>query len=536
MEKKMLFIIPPYLSINSYKEQNDVNVKAPVFTIPYGVLSIASYVNRNVLESIDIEILDLNIFAYQYRNKDIILELEGLILSKVKAFSPDFVAISALFNTCYSYLGFITETIRSVAKESFIFIGGGLATNLYEDILASFKEIDAVCYGEGEIPIYELLSASDVYNILDNGGAWITRDSLSKLKKPKYKFIENLDEIPIFDYDLIELGNYTGRALDKRFGTKPFIEFSIHTSRGCPFNCVFCANSKVHGKRVRFMSVERVMEEVRVLVEKHKMEILLIEDDHFLADKQRAKEILEGLSQFDIRIEFPNGMAVYAIDSEIGHLLQAAGATTISLAVESGSDFVLKNIIHKPLKKDMIKKAVRILKENDICVHAFIVIGLPGETEAHRTETMDMIIDVGFDWVYIFSAIPIVGSELYEICKKNNYLVSSDFIDNLNNKGNIRAPGIDPEYIEEKAYLMNLEANFVKNSNIRILNYERALQYFQPISEKYPEHAFAKYYIAKAYEALNYDSDKIEIEKEKFNRIINENEMWNRYAKYFSIS
>jgi anaerobic magnesium-protoporphyrin IX monomethyl ester cyclase len=262
---------------------------------------------------------------------------------------------------------------------------------------------------------------------------------------------------------------------------------------------------------------------------------LAIEDDHFLADKKRAKEILRRLSDFHLRIEFPNGMAIYAIDDEVGELLRKAGVTTVSLAMESGSDFVLKKIIDKPLKLDMVKTAVDILKKNDICVHCCIVLGLPGELEKHREETMQMILKTGFDWSYFNLAVPVAGSRLYDLCKEKGYLINDDFGEHNTSKCNIRTPEIDPEYMEEKAYLMNLEANFVRNHNLTTGNYKRASLYFQNIVQTYPEHAFAHYCMAKSYSGLGRNDEAI-YHRNKFIELINTNSMWGRYAKIFELN
>ena len=112
----------------------------------------------------------------------------------------------------------------------------------------------------------------------------------------------------------------------------------------------------------------------------------------------------------EIRVEFPNGVAVYAIDDEVAELFAKAGVSAVALAVESGSDHVLNNIIRKPLKKRLIRPAVEALRKFNVRSHVFIVIGLPGEQDEHRAETLQMLIDSGFDWVHVYLAMPIFGS------------------------------------------------------------------------------------------------------------------------------
>lgn len=535
--KKILFIIPPYFHIHDYVSKQHT-LQLPVFTIPYGVLSIAAYVRAFSKFDIRIEIMDLNLEAFKLCNvtRDIEADIKNLIKDKMANFQPDIVGISALFNTCYNYLGLISISVKEMNNDVVLVIGGGLATNLYKEILSNFQNIDACCFGEGEIPFCQLVNAENTLQYLKTSPSWISRESLQEMRMPQYEFIQNLDEIPFFDYGLIDLNNYMGRSLDKSYSQKSLREISIHTSRGCPFNCVFCSNATVHGKKIRYMSVEKVIDKVERMISLYNVEVLLIEDDHFLFDKERAKKILKRFSDFNLRIEFPNGVAVYSINDEFGELLKKAGVTTISLAVESGSDFVLKEIIDKPLRVAMIKPAVEILRKNTISVHAFIVTGLPGELEEHRNETMQMIFDVGFDWVKFFLAIPIAGSRLYDICKENGYLINNDFSQYLTTKANIRTPEIDPEYIEDKVYLMNLEANFVRNYNLMTGNFYKASLHFENIAKRYPDHAFAHYCLAKSYEGLGKNDEIINYHRDKFIELINTNSTWERYARYFEIS
>jgi radical SAM superfamily enzyme YgiQ (UPF0313 family) len=538
--KKLLFIIPPYFNIRDYRSEQHA-AQLPVFTIPYGVLSLAAYIQVSATIDTEFDILDLNLEAFKLCKITHTMEEEVNILigekikEKMLNYQPDIVGISALFNTCYNYLEQISTSVKKATTKVLLVMGGGLATNLSVEILGNFQHIDACCNGEGEIPLSQLVNAEDALSYLHSSPAWVTRASLQQGRIPQQELIENLDEIPFFDYSLIDLNNYTGRSLDKSYAQKSLREISIHTSRGCPHSCVFCSNGTVHGKKIRYMSVDKVISEVKRMVDTYDVKILLIEDDHFLADKERAKQILMKLSDFHLKIEFPNGIAVYAIDAEIGLLLKNAGVTTISLAVESGSDYVLQYIINKPLRVKMIKPAVEILRYNGISIHAFIVTGLPGELEQHRDETMQMISSVGFDWVKFFLAIPIAGSRLYDICKKNGYLINSDFSQYVTTKANIRTPDLDPEYMEERVYLMNLEANFVNNYNLLSGNYEKASSHFENIAKRYPDHAFAHYCLSKSYEGTGNDAEKAMHHKDIFSELITTDGKWAKYARYFDL-
>lgn len=532
--RRLLFLIPPYFNVKDYLNNLEISALLPAYTIPYGLLSMCSFLHKNVTGEIIVEILDLNIAATTILNGGAAYSdsyFREIVMGKVASFQPHIVGISALFDTSYDDLLSVAKFVRDGDAEVLILAGGGLPTNLHKQLLTESDSLDAICYGEGEIPMADLLNADDYEKLIFSHPSWGNRETVLAGKELGNTFVQDLDKIPVFDYTLINLDNYNARSSDKHHsGDDVKREMSIHTSRGCPFNCVFCANGKLHGKKVRFMSVAKVVQEVARMKNDFGATVLLIEDDNFLADKKRAKKILQNLAEFGLRIEFPNGLAVYGIDCEVGSLFKSAGVSVVSLAIESGSNYVLKNIIDKPLRVEMINEKVEILRNNGILVHAFIVIGLPGEMDRHRQETIDMLKDVGVDWVHIAIAIPIVGSRLYDICIENNYLVSNDFKNHTISHANIRAPGVDPCKIEEIAYEMNLLVNFVYNYNMSHGNPDRASQYFKKVSSKYPKHAFAHYYLAKAYEGMNCASELIEKHLSIYSACVDNDDKWRRYA------
>jgi anaerobic magnesium-protoporphyrin IX monomethyl ester cyclase len=534
--KKIMFIIPPCFDVEDYN--TDIHNKAPVFTVPYGTLSILAYLKKNSKETVDVKILDLNLELYKtYDNgENIFTEIKSLIKKELGEFNADVIGIAALFNLCYPYLKVISEVAREVSENIPIVIGGGIATNLYKEVLNDFPCIDAACYAEGEKPVCSLFNTNNIYTYLEECDAgWITRGKLNRGWIPKADYVEDLDEIPFFDYNIIDINQYQGRSFSVMCRKNHNRELSIHTSRGCPFNCVFCANGSVHGKVIRYMSVERVVQDITKMVTEYNVNVLLIEDDHFLSDKIRAKKILEAISTLKIRLEFPNGLAVYAIDDEIASLLKKAGTVTATLAVESGSNYVLKNVINKPLQTWMVEKAVNCLRNEGINVHGFFVVGLPGELEIHRQETLNLMKSVGFDWVYPFIAIPIAGSRLYSLCKKNNWLINEEFSRCIMTKGNIKTFEIDPNEIEEIVYTMNLAVNFIHNYNFRKGDYRKAIEYWKPIADRYPEHAFVHFSLYEAYKNLGESRDIINMHYDKFIEIINKNSIWKEYAIKFNL-
>jgi anaerobic magnesium-protoporphyrin IX monomethyl ester cyclase len=504
--KRLLIIIPPYFEVGDLTSPERAAV-LPTFTIPYGVLSLQAYLNKYCSVEHEFRMLDLNVVLLDMIRRRKNESFNSAVEKAVHEFRPDIVGVSALFNTSAMYIEDILRTSRSVIPDVITVCGGGLPSAAYATLLDSCHELDAVCKGEGEIPLKDLLESQDPMSCFDNHKSWITKNGVKAGKVPAHTFITDLDEIPQFDYSRLDLDNYNSRSIDKRYTDLPKREMAIHTSRGCPFLCVFCSNPSLHGKDVRMMSIGRVIADVTRMRDEFGMTVLLIEDDHFFHDKDRAKDILRALAELNIRVEFPNGVAVYAIDDEVASLFKRAGVSAVILAVESGSDFVLNRLIKKPLRKKLIIPAVQALRNHDVRAHVFVVIGLPGEQDEHRQETLDMLLNSGFDWVHVNIAMPIYGSRLYDICVENNYIEDTSASGFVATKAIIRAPGVDPVVLEEYAYETQLRVNFVENFNIKNKIYDVPINYMKNVVAKYPNHAFGHYYLGVCYQGLDMFED-----------------------------
>ncbi|HRH79823.1 MAG TPA: radical SAM protein [Thiobacillaceae bacterium] len=535
--ERILFIIPPYFNVDDYGADNRSSVMPP-FTIPYGMLSLHAYLKTRCAVPPEVDILDLNLPMREAvtggDTQDILARFDRLITDRVRDFQPTMAGISALFNISFRYIQDIARVVRAESPRALILAGGGLPSAAFRQVLDLCPDVDAICKGEGEIPLRDLADAGDKAALLASHPSWITRDGVAAGKIPAHTFVQDLDEIPMLDYGILDLDDYNARSIDKRYTGEKKREMAIHTSRGCPFQCVFCSNPSLHGRQVRAMSVERVAAEVRRMKELWGLTVLLIEDDHFFFDKARAKAVLRALVEMKVRIEFPNGVAVYAIDEEVAELFSQAGVSTVALAVESGSDYVLNKIIKKPLKTGVVKEKVHMLRKHGVQSHVFIVLGLPGEMAEHRQQTLDLLLDVGFDWAHIFCAVPIFGSRLHDICVDKGYIQETNFLDHVNTKSVIRAPGVDPEEIERTAYQMNLVANFVHNHNLAAGNYEVATKYFQNVVDKYPEHAFGHQALARAHAGAGRHAAAAE-ERQRFEEIIARDEWWRDQSRKYGL-
>lgn len=506
--KKILFVILDYENVVISKRDKSL-------VLPYGVLSLASYIEY-CCPNVETKIIDFNILNYDEQIKKLKEEIEQ--------FKPDIAGISVMYNSCFLQIAPICKIVKDFNTNILTIAGGILATNLQEDVLNSSKYLDAICFSEGEIPLVDLISSDDYTETIKNHKSLLSLEDYKNGKRGIASFVDNLDDIPIINYQKIDPTKYLTRLELGGKNKKKYL--SMHSTRGCPFNCIFCCASSIHGKKIRYMSTERFLSDVDYYVKNYNINSIDIDDDQFLFKTERAKNILKGLAKYNLEISFASGLNVKYIDDEISLLLKNVGLKIAVLAIESGSEKVLHDIIDKPLTITQIKPAIIALKKVGLLVHAFFIVGFPNETHEDREMTRQLIKETEIDWSNIFIASPFKGSRLYDVCVQNGYITPLD-MDNPNiYEGIINAPGVNPKEITEYAYLLNLDVNFVKNPNYKNGKFELAFSYFNKIALKYPEHAFAHYYSAKCLEKMNRDEES---------NIINSDKKWYEYSQYFEI-
>ena len=539
--RKILFINPPIINIDNAEQTDFVMKRQSIENLPYGILSMCSYLKDQFKDTIEIKVIDLNVEIYKaYLDKivDLKSHVEDICRRTVDEFQPDIVGISIMFTISYSYLASIAGSMKKQRPGSMIIVGGNFATSSYREILKN-EDVDAVCYGEGEIPVAQLIAAGDMAAEVRGNSSFITREGLNAERQPANKMIEDLDLLPPIDFNYVEYGYYEKpkvRIFQKEalaVESEP-ATLVIYTSRGCPFNCCFCACHVMHGKQVRYMSVERVIRDITLMIREYGIQCLFINDDNFLLNKTRAKKILRELVALNITVNFPS-VLMRNIDDEIAGLLSQLGVTTQLVSIESGSDYVLKHLIDKPLRKEEMKVSIENLRRHNISCDTNVIIGFPGETDEHRQETLETVDGLGFNWVYYFIVLPVPGTKLYKQCEENGYLVDRDFFSPNFSKCNIRTPECSPEHVEQQVYMMNLHSNFVHNYNLRIGNYDKCIMQFSGIVKLYPDHAFAYHGLARAHQGKG-DAQAAEMNRAKFREIIRRDPYWKQWADYFHLA
>lgn len=524
--KKVLFVIPPTHTGIDGITKNLAQYKE----IPYGILSVIAYVQARAQLNVKFKILDMNLYGDP---------AEQLIGKYLDDFQPDIIGVSGLFTSMFNQVREVSEIIKAIRPQALLVVGGNVSTNCHEELFKYNPYVDAACFSEGEIPMLDLINAVDQRALLDSHQAWITREKYQNGFHAHALYVEDLDDIPPLDFDLLDLDLYDTRCRnnnpfhnDGRGGKRlPFI-----SSRGCPFKCVFCAAGSLSGTKMRYMTPKRFLSDVRNAVEKFGLTKIVINDDQALLRKDRMKEILAGLAEMNLTLEFPSGLNVKFIDPELARLFKAAGLEIANLAIESGSERVLKEIINKPMKVKDVRPAVDMLRGNGLLVHGFFIFGFLGETAEDRQATVDMIKDAGIDWANIYAAAPIRGSRLYDICVEKGFITDdSDILSANIYQANIRTCEMDPDELTRYVYHVNLDVNFINNYRLLNSDYDIAIGYFKNVANNHPDHAFAHHALSRAYHLKGGFDEQAVLHRRRFEEIVNSDANWATRSREFNL-
>lgn len=485
-------------------------------SMPMGLLYLASYIRKYSAVS-RVGLVDYALLIAQGRVFRTVLGCIDWGLESVD-FTPDIIAVTLNFTPAQGFFDLCLKVLRWRFPDAIIVAGGNHATNTYRHQLQN-PCLDAVILGEGEIPLTDMVNQWPARRWLPGIA---TKANLDYVDQAEYVY--NLDTIPFPAWDLLDMEAYTTRASKWEIGTTPESRVAcIVASRGCPFRCTFCSSHTVHGRKVRFRSVENVVAEVQELYERYGVNIIMPWDDIFTMGKRRTIELLRRLRDLAIpglQIQLQNGLSVHNLDEEIIDELVLTGMPMTALAIESGSEYVQREIIGKRCDLEKARRLVAYMRGKGVYVRCLFILGFAGETRAQIQETVDYAKSLGADWCVFSIASPLIGSEMYDQWAKAGVIPDDPSWWGASSYGHrsFDTPEISADDLNELASRANLECNFVGNPNLIAGNYERASWLFRDIVVKFPWHVVAWYCLMRCEEFLEFDKGTWDRERQNRRR------------------
>ena len=391
---KILLISPP----------TDSAIKSIVGTTgpPLGLAYLASIARE---KGFDVKIVDSIVENLTFEDVEKI----------INQYSPDIVGITSTTSMIPDAYR-VAKIAKDISKDIVTIIGGPHVTFVPELTLNESPDLDYVVKGEGEISFSHLL---DVINgkMQPKEVLGITyRKDGSVIDNPPQPLIKDVDAIPEPSWDLLPMEKY---EIDNiQFGT-------IMTSRGCPYNCIFCSSSLQFGKQWRGHSVDRVIDELKTLRYKYNKREIEFLDDTFTLNMKRALELTDRIVKEGLDIRWSASARVNLFNDEIAKNMKKAGAHTVYFGIESGSQKIL-DFIGKGITLSLAKISVRKANEAGLNTLGSFIIGFPEDTIKDIKTTIKFSKKVGVTVAQFTIATPYPGTRLW------NYVVEKKLLLTMN--------------------------------------------------------------------------------------------------------
>lgn len=337
--------------------------------------------------------------------------------NKIVELKPKVVGLTCL--TSYRHDTFeLAERIKSRSPEVNVLVGGAHVSFLDEITLERIKGIDAIVRGEGEYTCLEYVKAALTDQSFDHILGLTYREKGGEIiRNPDRSLIEDLDSLPFPAYHLFKRFRKYPQLIEVPPAFRNLIHAPIVSSRGCPFNCIFCATVRFWTRKFRPRSAKKVVDEMQYLNNKFGVQYIRFYDDNFTVDKNRVIEICDEIIKRDIKIKWRCESRIDGTNREMLQRMAEAGCHQVEYGIETGSDKVMKNI-NKKIKLEKVPDVVKMCKEFGLEAKAFFIIGLPGETAKDFKKTIE--ISKHFDYFGIAQLMIFPGQSLYEDMKSKN--------------------------------------------------------------------------------------------------------------------
>jgi|TARA_B100002003_G_scaffold230986_1_gene241605 radical SAM superfamily enzyme YgiQ (UPF0313 family) len=376
---------------------------------PYAICILATMIK----EDYEVRIVDANLYNMSKEQ----------FQEEIREFKPQVVGISVLTSEYGSTLDDTASYVKEIDREIITIAGGVHVTTQYMDVIKNV-DIDYAIRGEGEYVLRDLLKYINGKGGLPGKGL-VYRNNEGKTIALSPELIQDLDALPFPDYDLVDYKAYSTQEAGTGIDLVHVYPYSrIISSRGCPIGCSFCQVEEISGKRPRMRSAAKVVEELEIHKKKHGIKGFLFDDDMPFGSKKRTKEMLRLMIDKKLNLVWKAaGVAIFKMDEEIFRLMAESGCQSINIAIESGSERILKQVIKKPVDLKKVPEMIKIAKSYGLGTVANFVIGFPGETWEEIRQTLYYAETCGVDYAKIYVAEPLLGTELYDQAVAMNAIV-----------------------------------------------------------------------------------------------------------------
>jgi radical SAM superfamily enzyme YgiQ (UPF0313 family) len=251
---------------------------------------------------------------------------------------------------------------------------------------------------------------------------------VSNVQRPLAK---DLDVLPLPAYHLLDMNKYVIK--ETRFFPETANEkgiarfFSVHSSRGCPFNCVYCPYPLAFGRVWRGLSPRRTVDEIEHLVNTYGVQGIWFRDQTFSMNIKRAIAICDEILERGLAVPWTCETRADRLPRNLVRTMKRAGCVRVSIGVETGDPQQLSSMGKRGYSIRTIENAFRITREEGLLRKAFVLVGLPGESWKTIQNTRKLLERIRPDTLTVDIVTPYPGTSLYEMAERNNWIITKDW-------------------------------------------------------------------------------------------------------------
>jgi radical SAM superfamily enzyme YgiQ (UPF0313 family) len=286
----------------------------------------------------------------------------------------------------------VSRAVKKLRPEIPIVFGGWHASLATEQTLRE-PFVDAIVKGQGELTLLELVERIAAGQDWHGVRGLSFKDADGRVVHEPERPVANVNDLPQPAYHLADPGIYAAVS-----GIR---QLAYTSSVGCPYQCNYCTDQVFYKRRFNAYRVERVVDELAELVPRYNIEHVPLFDSNFLVDRKRAVAIARGIVESGTKFQwdFQTSTDFLALMSEDDvRLLAESGVHHIGFGTESASQDVLVMMNKRFQHVDQMVETARKTNLAGIHVVFNIILGYPGETEAHRQQTFRIMSDIAKEY------------------------------------------------------------------------------------------------------------------------------------------
>lgn len=412
---KILLIDPPFYRFigyyNRYFPLGLAYLASVLRKVGYEVLIYDADYNANP-SKMDLTRLEDSYPLYLKSLKDNSHPIQQELRSTISDFKPDIIGI-AVWTTFAASAFKIASLCKEYDKDIPVVMGGPHISIKGDEVMRICPDVDFLVRGEGEESFVELARA-----LVEIKGCGVEGRGIKRLRDIRgisyrwngeilhnleREFIQDLDEIPFPARDLL-LNKDSYNSEDMGL---------LMTSRGCPYNCSYCATD-IWKRKIRYRSVDNIIEEIKLVIDAYGTTQFTLKDDTFTINRKRVMEFCDRLIKENIKINWDCNTRVDLVDEDLLRRMKSGGCNGIKVGIETGNERVLK-LINKRTTLPLAKEAARLFEKVGIHWTGYFMMGLPSETKEEVYQTLEFMKELNPDFASLSVYEPFPGTGLFEI-------------------------------------------------------------------------------------------------------------------------